>query len=260
MSDFDVFKKEFYQLTKVNLDLYKEEQLKRRLENFISKNKISEFKNFSDLTLKMKKSKELQDVIEEYITINVTEFLRNKNMWDILLNEMIPKISKNKTKIQIWSAACSTGEEPYTLAILMKEKFPKIDFEILATDLDKTVLEKAKNGVYKNQSLIPFENVVISKYFNKVDQNHSIVTSDIKKHIKFMKHNLLEDAFSNQKDLIICRNVLIYFKEETKEVIYERFNRSLNDEGILMIGSTEQIYKAENHNFKSIKPFFYQKM
>ena len=194
MSDFDVFKKEFYQLTKVNLDLYKEEQLKRRLENFISKNKISEFKNFSDLTLKMKKSKELQDVIEEYITINVTEFLRNKNMWDILLNEMIPKISKNKTKIQIWSAACSTGEEPYTLAILMKEKFPKIDFEILATDLDKTVLEKAKNGVYKNQSLIPFENVVISKYFNKVDQNHSIVTSDIKKHIKFMKHNLLEDA------------------------------------------------------------------
>ncbi|MGF7535561.1 protein-glutamate O-methyltransferase CheR [Bacillus mexicanus] len=255
--NYQYFIQEFKKISKIDLTSYKDDQMVRRLENFIKNN---EFKDFKDLADNLKINKSLVEKLKGYITINVTEFLRNEKMWDDFYKLAIPMISKGKRKIKLWSAACSSGEEPYTIAILLKENFPSLDFEIIATDLDETILEKAKEGKYRIENLKGvFSKGVIDKYFDQLDTNTIQVKNEIKRKIKFEKHNLLEDLYPKFLDMIVCRNVLIYFKEDAKQKIYDRFCANLNDQGIIFIGATEQIFKPEQHHLKIVKSFFYQK-
>lgn len=254
--NYQYFIKEFKQITKIDISKYKDEQMTRRLENFMRNNG---YKDFMDLGSKLKSDQGLVDKLRGYITINVTEFLRNEKMWDDFYKLAVPEVTKSKRKIKIWSAACSSGEEPYTIAILLKEHYPNIDVEIIATDIDDVILEKAKTGIYKKNDIRAFDNKILSKYFTDNGDGTIKVKDDIKKKIKFEKHNLLEDPYPKFVDIIVCRNVLIYFKEDAKSEIYTRFSKNLNDNGILFIGATEQIFKPEQYSFKILKSFFYRK-
>lgn len=255
--NYQYFIKEFKQITKIDIAKYKDDQMMRRLENFMRNNG---FNDFIELGQSLKKDRDLVEKLKGYMTINVTEFLRNEKMWEDFYKIAVPNIANGKRKLKIWSAACSSGEEPYTIAILLREHFPNLDVEIIATDLDETILAKAKEGVYRKSDINnTFDKWVISRYFDDIDEHTIKINSDIKKRIRFEKHNLLEDPNPKFLDLIVCRNVLIYFKEEAKQGIYERFSQSLNDNGILFIGATEQIFKPEQYRFKILKSFFYQK-
>ena len=161
--------------------------------------------------------------------------------------------------MKIWSAACSTGDEPYTIVMLMKERFPKAKIRLLATDLDDQVLAWAKQGTYHKKSLEKLPETYQKKYFQKLNGDMYQMSEDVMKCVEFRQHNLLADRYDTNYDLIVCRNVLIYFTEEAKLEVFKRFNDSLRKDGFLFIGSTEQILQARAIHFEPQYSFFYKK-
>lgn len=239
----------------IDLSLYKETQMKRRITTLRDKRGFSSYVQYYEA---MNKDVELQIEFIDRLTINVSEFFRNIKRWDVLKDKVIPHISHNKSRISIWSAACSTGEEPYSIAILFKEYFPHVQIEILATDIDDKALSKAKEGLYFEQSLKEVPPSLKQKYFTKTQAKYKVDPA-LRRNITFKKHNLLAERYPTNYDLIICRNVLIYFTDEAKEQIYTGFSNSLINQGVLFVGSTEQIFSPEKYNFKLLDTFFYQK-
>lgn len=240
----------------IDLNLYKEAQMKRRITSLRDKKGFNDFLSYFSA---LEKNKELMDEFTKRLTINVSEFYRNAKRWDVLQEKIIPLLlEKPQKQLTLWSAACSTGEEPYSLAILLNEYFPNVSIKIIATDIDDTVLKQAKQGVYPKQALKNLPDHLKNKYFD-FEHNLYHVKSSIKKHIEFRKHNLLADPYPKNIDLLVCRNVLIYFTDEAKSSIYRNFSASLVNKGVLFVGSTEQIFNSDQYNLSLIDTFFYQK-
>lgn len=239
----------------IDLSSYKEAQMKRRLTSLRNQRGYASFAAYFD---GITKEKQLQEEFIDRLTINVTEFYRNPNRWMVLQQYILPSLIKNKRRLTIWSAACATGEEPYSLALMMNEHFSDISIDIIATDLDEKVLQKAKNGTYKPEALKNISPDKKSKYFLYKDNQYT-VSPRLKQYIRFQQHNLLQDAYPKNIDLIVCRNVLIYFTDEAKETIYQQFSHSLHDNCFLFVGSTEQIFHPENYALQLYDTFFYQK-
>lgn len=252
---YEDFKKEILRISGIDLNSYKERQMKRRIDALIRKNNFVEYEHY---VAALKTNKELYNEFINYLTINVSEFFRNPPQWEVLEKEVIPYLLTKSSSLKIWSAACSTGDEPYSLAMLLSKFFPLSRIKILATDIDKQVLEKAQMGLYNKKSLEGVPKEFMTKYFQPVGESYKI-SNEIKGCIEFKQHNLLKDNYPNKCDLIICRNVLIYFTEEAKDEIYKKFNKSLKKEGILFVGSTEQIILSHKYSFTPIKTFFYKK-
>lgn len=255
---YEEFKVDVYELTDINLDMYKERQMKRRIESLIQR---KGFEGFESFYKGMKQDKGLLRTFVSYLTINVSQFYRNPAQWEKFDKEIIPYLKKNYgNKITIWSAACSTGDEPYTLAMIMAKHVPLSSINIIATDIDEDVLAFAKAGIYTEKSMEDLPEEFKKKYFHKCDKMQYEICDDIKKCVSFKKHNLLEDKYFEDVSLIVCRNVVIYFTNEAKNEVYVKFHRALSQNGILFIGSTEQILKAKELGFDPIKTFFYKKV
>lgn len=254
---YEEFKKDVYGLTNINLDMYKERQMKRRIEALIERKGFDGFESFF---MGMKQDNVLLRTFVSYLTINVSQFYRNPNQWENFENEIIPYLKSNYgERLNIWSAACSTGDEPYTIAMILS-KYVSIDkINIIATDIDEDVLSFAKEGIYPQKSLVDLPEEYVKKHFTPEGQNYFKIHEDIKKCVTFKKHNLLEDRYFSGMHLILCRNVVIYFTDEAKDEVYLKFHNSLVDNGILFIGSTEQILRARELGFKTMRTFFYQK-
>jgi len=190
----------------------------------------------------------------------VTEFFRNPEKWASLQKKYLPEmIKKVGPRIKIWSAGCSSGEEPYTWAIILEELRAN-QARITASDIDSGVLAKARKGIYEKRS---FENTsvdIMKKYFKKVDDERYEVSQKLKSRVNFRKHNMLQENFDKDLDFISCRNVVIYFEMETKNVLYKNFVKALKPGGILFVGSTERIFNYRQIGLKVIEPFFYQKV
>ncbi len=256
--EYNEFKKDVYKLTNINLDLYKERQMKRRIESLIMR---KGFNGFEDFFKGMKQDEDLLHTFVTYLTINVSQFYRNPAQWETFDNEIVPYLIQNfGKKITIWSAACSTGDEPYTIAMILAKHLALNDFNIIATDIDAEVLKFAKEGIYTNRSLVDLPKEYLNKYFTLVEGDNYKVSDELKSRITFKKHNLLEDAYFNDVNMIVCRNVVIYFTDEAKDNVYRNFYRSLKKDGILFIGSTEQILKSKELGFDVLKTFFYKKI
>ncbi len=256
--EYNEFKKDVYKLTNINLDLYKERQMKRRIESLIAR---KGFSGFEDFFKGMKQDVDLLHTFVTYLTINVSQFYRNPAQWETFDKEIIPYLIQNfGKKITIWSAACSTGDEPYTIAMILAKHLDFNEFNVIATDIDDEVLKFAKEGVYSSKSLVDLPKEYLNKYFKQIDDGNFKVSDELKARISFKKHNLLEDAYFNDVNMIVCRNVVIYFTDEAKDDVYKKFNRSLKKDGILFIGSTEQILKSKDLGFEVLKTFFYKKM
>lgn len=232
--DYEFFAKKIYKLTTIDLISYKERQMKRRINSLISRNGFKGYESYYNALLK---DNELLEQFIRYITINVSEFFRNPKQWNVLETKIMPMLYRRHDKLKIWSAACSTGEEPYSLAILLAQHRFFKDVEILATDIDKEVLITAKEGVYSEKSLENLPPKFKEKYFSKLTDNKSYKIDDkIKGMVTFRQHNLLEDPFPQNCHLIMCRNVMIYFTEEAKVRLYKKFYDSLHDEGVFFCG------------------------
>ena len=206
----------------------------------------------------LKKDQKILEDFKAYLTINVTEFFRNPSQWSILEEHIFPTLLDKKRTLKIWSAACSTGDEPYSLAMVLSKIIPLNQIQILATDIDKEVLAKAQEGIYNSRNMINMPKTFKDMYI-KEENGNFYISDQIKKCITFKQHNLLKDPYPKGIDLIVCRNVLIYFTEDAKKEIYHKFNEALVEEGILFVGSTEQIIMCQEYGFEPNKIFFYQK-
>lgn len=256
LGDYEKFKKDVFALTKIDLNAYKEKQMRRRIDTLIGKNKIT---SYADYVALIKKDKEKFEQFVNFLTINVSEFYRNPEQWKILDTEVFPSLIKKFGKnIKIWSAACSTGDEPYSLVMALSKHLPLSNIKIIATDIDKQVLDTARMGLYNEKSIASVPEDLKKKYFTKVGASYQI-SDEIKKRVEFKEHNLLKDPYPSGCHLIVCRNVVIYFTEEAKDKIYENFYQSLAQGGVLFIGSTEQIMNYKELGFNRNKSFFFEK-
>lgn len=256
LNNYEWFKTEILKMTKIDLNFYKEKQMRRRIDTLITKNKVTSYEDYVAL---IKTNKELFEQFINFLTINVSEFYRNPDQWKLMDETVIPKIlANNKRQIKIWSAACSTGDEPYSLAMAFSKHIPLSNIKILATDIDKQVLEHARVGLYNAKSIAGVPADMKKKYFTQVGNSYQI-SDELKKCIEFKEHNLLKDVYPSDFDLILCRNVVIYFTDEAKDMIYEKFHGSLKQNGVLFIGSTEQISNYKDLGFKRLSSFYFEK-
>lgn len=254
--DYEYFKAEVYKLTTIDLNMYKERQMKRRIDTLIDRNRI---KGYDEYIKAIKNDKNLFDEFVNYLTINVSEFYRNPEQWKLLDKDIYPMLKERfKKPLKIWSAACSTGEEPYSLVMSLSKHYPLSDIEIQATDIDLQVMEKAKKGLYMEKSIAAVPEEMKKKYFKPVNLSVQ-VDDEIKKRVKFRQHNLLRDPYIKDCDMIVCRNVLIYFTDDAKNEIFQKFYDCLKPGGILFIGSTEQIMNYKDIGFLRRGSFFYEK-
>ncbi len=258
MSDsYETFKKDYLLLSGIDLNSYKENQMKRRIDNFISKCHQSSYQTFFKL---LKQDKKIYEQFITYLTINVSEFYRNPAQWRTLEKDVLPALLKKfKPPLKIWSAACSTGDEPYSLAMVLREFLPFDKFQILATDLDLEVLNKAKRGIFLEKSVKGLPEKYRKRYIINEGNDMVKVSDELKSCIRFEQLNLLKDPYPTGIHMIVCRNVMIYFTEEAKDDIYHKFANSLCKQGILFVGSTEQIIGASNYGFTGVHSFFYEK-
>lgn len=256
--DYEVFKKHIFDLTNIDLNCYKERQMKRRIDALIVKHKISSYETYVS---QLKKDREMFDEFVNYLTINVSEFYRNPEQWELLEKDILPFLFENHGKqLKIWSAACSTGDEPYSLVMLLSKIMPLSNIKVIATDIDSQVLEKARLGLYNEKSLKTLPLELQSKYFTKINDRTYQISDKIKSRVEFKKHNLLKDDYPQGCHLIVCRNVLIYFTEEAKNDIYRKFAKSMKKDGILFVGSTEQILQPSKLGYESFRSFFYKRV
>jgi len=254
--DYEWFKKAVFDLTKIDLNAYKEKQMKRRIDTLIEKNSVTGYDKYIAF-LKADTAK-FEEFIN-YLTINVSEFYRNADQWRVLDQQIIPElISKYGKNLKIWSAACSTGDEPYSLVMALSRHIPLEQIKIHATDLDKQVIAKAKVGLYNEKSVASVPDDLKRKFFTKVGLSYQI-SDQVKRLVEFTQHNLLKDAYRDGWHMIVCRNVLIYFTEEAKNEVFIKFQKALARGGLLFIGSTEQIINYKEIGYDRKNSFFYEK-
>ncbi|MFD1738553.1 CheR family methyltransferase [Bacillus salitolerans] len=242
--------------TGIDLSLYKEAQMKRRLTSLYEK---KGYQDFNDFFKGIMADEKLYYEFLDRMTINVSEFYRNAKRWEVLQEKILPQLLSQNKRLKIWSAACSTGEEPYTIAMVLSNIKSLSDISILATDIDENAIARAKVGTYPDRSLQEVPDLIKKKYFTKEGIFNKIDDS-VKKTVTFKKQNLLADSFEQNFDLIVCRNVLIYFTEEAKNTLYQKFSSALRPGGILFVGSTEQIFNPNSYGLETEDTFFYRKL
>jgi len=254
--DYEYLKKAVFDLTTIDLNAYKEKQMKRRIDTLIDKRKVQGYENYVAL---LKNDKEAFEEFVSYLTINVSEFYRNPEQWELMDKEIFPElISKFGKNLKIWSAACSTGDEPYSLVMALSKHVPINQIKIYATDIDKQILEKAKLGLYSAKSIENVPAEFKKKFFTEIGGSYKI-SDEIKSRVEFKQHNLLKDPYPTDLNMIVCRNVLIYFTEEAKDEVFRKFNSCLVSKGILFIGSTEQIINYKEIGYQRKNSFYYDK-
>jgi len=250
-------------LLNIDLDHYKEEQMRRRLDSWLVRSGVPTWPEYIHRV--SSDSNELSR-LRDYLTINVSEFFRDPERWQNLAEKVLPGLIKNGLTtrppsggVRIWSAGCSIGAEPYTLSVLLDELAPQQPHFILATDLDRGVLAKAKSrGPYTQEDIHNVNQARRSTYFEPGGPPY-YVKEKTAHWIEFREHNLLSDLYQNNFDLIVCRNVVIYFTAETKNQLYAKFYQALRPGGILFLGGTEIIPRPQEIGFRSYGVSMYVK-
>ncbi len=253
---FNEFKTRVMATFRLDLHSYKEGQLKRRLDSYIIKLKLQ---NYEELYNKLTKEKDCYENFLDYLTINVSEFFRDQQRFAYLKEKYLPELFKGRHQVKIWSAACSNGSEPYSIAIILEELGLSSKASIHATDIDKTILNKAMEARYGRDSLKNVSEERIKRFFTK-QVNLYLLNEAVKKKVLFRYHNLLNNDYQKGYDLISCRNVTIYFTREAQDEIYKKFNLSLNPGGVLFIGGSEVLFNCRELGFERLSPCFYRKL
>lgn len=244
------------ELTSINLDNYKSQQMRRRLNTFVSH---TQAKNVVEYARMIKQDQNMLKKFRDFLTINVSEFFRDPSPFEKLRTLALPQLLKNTSRLNIWSAGCSHGAEPYSIAMILEDISFRHDHKILATDIDESILDRARaGGPYSPEELKNVPRILLRKYFATADDGYMIIDK-IKQMVEFRRQNLLCDSFEQGFDLIVCRNVTIYFTDEAKRELNHRFYRSLKDGGVLFIGGTEVMLDFSDIGFERLGTCFYQK-
>ncbi|NMM61259.1 protein-glutamate O-methyltransferase CheR [Clostridium sp. P21] len=254
--DMDYFEKWVLKEFNINLSAYKSNQLHRRINSLMSRVGSSSIQEYIEL---LKKDPAQKQKFLDFITINVSEFFRNPEIFEELKEKLKSELLKNNNSLKIWSAACSIGAEPYSIAMYLDEVSPGGRHKIIATDIDNTIIERAKKGEYVDSEIKNVKKQYLDKYFTQMGDKYTM-SSKIKNMVTFKKHDLILESYDKDFDLIVCRNVVIYFNQDVKDNIYKKFSESLKKGGLLFVGATESIYNYRDYGFEKASTFIYRKL
>lgn len=242
--------------------------IEKRLSRRVKNHHLNDFRDYYRFIRYDKNTEEELSAIMDILTVNETYFFREQNQLKAFSEEILEELkvtNKGKKTLRIWSAGCSTGEEPYTITMLMNEKnnFHDWDIEIYGSDISQRVLQTARKGTYRKNSFRTTEPYYIKKYFTEEDCVFKINDS-LKKHVNFSYLNLLDPfktRFLGKMDVIFCRNVLIYFDNVSRKKVIENFYDRLTDGGYLLLGHAESLMNISTaFNLKHLKnDMVYQK-
>lgn len=204
----------------------------------------------------------------DVLGVNVTEFFRDAEVFESFRKKVIPELLKEKQEsgqslIRVWSAACASGEETYSLAIVFREELlgkTGVSARIWGTDMDKEALEKATKAQYKDSELKKLDNKTLEKYFIPVYNNFYHLKDEIKQMVRFQAHNLMSEQPFTNVDVIFCRNMMIYLNRQQQEVLCKRFHDSLNSGGYLVIGKVENIWNKNLFSYVDARAKIYRKL
>jgi chemotaxis protein methyltransferase CheR len=254
--EFVYLKQKILDYLDIDLNNYGHNQMVRRLDGYLVRNKAISVAQYCQL---LQKEPSERDKLRSFLTINVSEFFRDAHFFNVLQERILPALLKRSPVLNIWSAGCSNGAEVYSVIVLLNRVSPFKTHRILATDIDVEILKLAKaGGPYKAADIKNIPKDKINAYFNQIKEEFWI-KEDIRKKVIFQQHDLTRDAFEDDFDLIICRNVLIYFSDEIKRELRQKFLGALKDNGILFVGATETMLNAEEIGYECLYPCFYQK-
>ncbi len=267
-ADYAHFALQLKQKTGIDLTLYKEAQMLRRLFALVER---SGMKTFREYAAYLQQDPAELTVLLDRMTINVSELFRNAEKWEELERVVLPELLGRRNRLRLWSAGCSYGAEPYSLTLLLEELTPGVRHTIHATDLDRSMLERAQRGRFTFEDLAAPPASRFQRCFLKHEKEAASnspseaafcweVLPSLRERVMFRQHNLLADAFESDYDLICCRNVVIYFTEAAKEQLYQKFYDALAPGGYLFIGGTERIFHYGQFGFEMPLPFLYRKL
>jgi len=223
--------------------------LERRLQNRLEEEQLTSFLDYYYLLLYGQEKEEELGKVVDVLTTNETYFFREANQLKTFSEEIVPEVierKKERRTLRIWSAGCSTGEEPYTLAMIALEhrELQGWNIEIFASDISQRVLQTARKGVYGKSSFRSTEQYYEGRYFHRTDSSRSQIDDSVKKLVSFGHLNLLQPeqwTILAHFDIIFCRNVMIYFNLESKKKMVENFHQKLEEGGFLLLGHAESL-------------------
>jgi chemotaxis protein methyltransferase CheR len=251
-ADFDMYRNLIYNESGIHFTPTNRSILESRLKERLREKTLPTVKAYFEVITKDKE--ELKNFLDS-ITTNLTRFFRNQAHFDALEHFVVPELLKLKqgsNMLKIWSAGCSTGEEPYTIAMLMSEILPPFwKFEIVASDISLKCLMAGKEGFYADSRITGIPDSYLKKYFDKVEGGYK-VHGDLMSKIRFDYHNLKNDSGLRNLDIVFCRNVIIYFDEAAQTAVINRFWDSMASKSFLFIGHSESLF-GMNTKFEFVK-------
>lgn len=256
--EYSYIKHKVRHMVGVDLDSYKSPQVQRRLRICLRR---SGHRNWPAFFRAIGNDPTAQRQLKDYLTINVSSFFRDTPKFDYLRDSILPGLLNTSPKLRVWSAGCSYGHEPYSLAMLLAEATSIYRRHyILATDIDDSALAFAQTGgPYTAAEAETVSPALRERYFQLQNDGYH-VSERLRRNVTFHQHNLLVDSFEERFDLILCRNVVIYFTSEVKAHLYAKFSRALRPGGILFVGGTEIIFKASELELESVGVSFYRRL
>jgi chemotaxis protein methyltransferase CheR len=256
--DFEAFRQRAYQITGLDLTSYKVPQMYRRLSVLLTRVKMRTFAEYARL---LEQDPARRQEFRDFVTINVSEFFRDGDRFGDLERRVLGGLIRPGGALRAWSAGCSIGAEPYSLAMLLLEMAPGRPHTIMATDIDDTILARARSASdYLAADIRNVGKERIERWFSVDANNRYTLKPAPRALVTFRKHDLLRDrAPGGSFDLVLCRNVVIYFTEAAKDRIYTGFVEALRPGGILFIGATEAIMQPKPLWLQVVGPGFYQK-
>ena len=275
MEGFDLSDREYklisdlvYRTVGIHLDEHKKALIVGRLQKFLREKEFSNFSQYYDYVNSDPTGQALKTLVTN-ISTNYTFFFRENDHFTFFLKNVLPQITEMLKKyksrdLRIWCAGCSSGEEPYTLAILLLEYFGSEiklwETGVLATDISEKALEKANNGIYSDENISGIPLPLRNKYFSRHDEKNWIVENQVKKLVLFRRFNLMRESFPFKKKfhVIFCRNVMIYFDKPTQNELVRRFYSNTELGGYLFIGHSETIPRGDC-SYAYIKPAVYRR-
>jgi len=241
---FEEFLREAAPLLGLQWRPFRKRNIKRKVERRIAEIGLSYFEEY---LLRVKKDPTEQNRLSKVLTVTISRFFRDQEVFNTIEASLIPAIIRDRDAddLKIWSIGCASGEEPYSLSILWKEKFekiwPQIHFSIFATDIDEKLLKRAEEGRYKKSSLKEVSDDALKGYF-KMDNGFYIVDQSVRKCIEFKRHDIIHEESFSGMDMVFCRNLAFtYFSKQSQMDVLKKIARSLRENGYLVIGKDESL-------------------
>ena len=254
--EYSYAKRQILSLTGIDLEYYKPHQMRRRLESYFSR---SDAPNVERFFTSIRHDSDATEALRAFMTINVSEFFRDEKQFEALTKRVLPDLVRGKSRFRVWSAGCSFGAEPYSVAMALENVRPGIEYRVVATDVDRKSLERGRaGGPYTQAELANVGRMHLLKHFTREDGAYRVRPA-LRRRVVFRLHDLLREEPEKGFDLILCRNVVIYFSEEAKEKLNTDFARALRKDGVLFIGATETILNPRAVGLDRMWAGFYRK-